>query len=90
MKLLTLEDLKAMQPDIIFNSGTIENNPEGIDTESLSWVAVRGGIYDWAIYAAPGYVNFDWISKHGDKVYDEHLIKKLVPCDEEAFGMYRY
>ena len=87
--MLTLQNLKDMQSGI-FASGTIEDNPNGISSESVSWVAVRGGIHDWAIYYSSADKNFDWIQKFGDKLYEEKLIKKLVPCDDEAFNMYRY
>lgn len=33
---------------------------------------------------------FDWIVNYGDKVHSEENIKKLCPCDDEAFKMYRY
>ena len=88
--MLTLKDLKEMQPDTIFASGTIESNPKGISSESMSWVAVRGGIYDWAIYQGSADNDFEWIRKYGDKIYDEKLIRELVPCDDEAFKMYRF
>jgi len=88
--MLTLAKLKDMIPNTIFKRGVIEDNPEGISPNSFSWVAVRGGIHDWAIYSTRGDVHYDWIKRHGDKVYDKSLIKQLVPCDDEAFKMYRY
>ncbi len=59
----------------------------------IRWVATRGGIHDWAIY----YHLIDWINwtdemikKNGDKMHNEKSIKKCVPCDDEAFAMYRH
>jgi hypothetical protein len=85
MKLLTLKQLKEMEPGI-FAQGEIEGK---------KWVAVRGGIHDWAMYLANPYSlgfedSFLAVKKFGNKIVDEEIIKKLVPCDDEAFEMYRY
>jgi len=94
MELLTLEKLKAMKPYSVFATGTVENSLEGIFTTRdgglLRWVAVRGGIWDWAIYIHWADKSITWIKNHGDKVIGEANIRKLVPCDDEAFKMYRY
>jgi len=93
-KVLTIENLKNMAPDTIFASGVVDNSPEGIfmtrDGGQLRWVAVRGGIWDWAIYCHWSERSEDWIRARGDKVTGESNIKKLVPCNDEAFQMYRY
>ena len=91
--MLTLQKLKAMKPRTIieYGSGMIEDR-------TFMWVAVRGGIHDWAIYFslnAQPFVDFwagnkEGIAAHGEKVFDEKTIKELVPCDDEAFKMYRY
>ena len=93
--LLTVEMLKAIAPKSIFAVGETVNSPEGvfmtdecIDRE-LTFVAVRGGIHDWAIYIGWSDMGVDWIKDYGDKLYDSKYIRELVPCDEEAFKMYR-
>lgn len=92
--MLTLQQLKDMPEHTVFAHGETVNSPEGInmsnDGRSLRWVAVRGQTHDWAIYI--GIISWDdaMIASNGDKVTDEANIKKLVPCDNEAFGMYRY
>ena len=75
--------LKEMQPHEIFKSGF---------HFGARWVAVRGGVDDWAIYwrQYKDFLTDDFISKHGDKVLDVRDIKRLVPCDNEAFKRYRY
>ena len=92
--MLTLKDLKAMQPDLIFRSGVVIDSPEGINMtrsgKQLRWVAVRGGIWDWAIYCYWVEYTEEYIKRCGDKVIGEANIKKLVPCNDEAFKMYRY
>ena len=92
--MVTLEQLKAMKPNAIFATGTANDDPEGLfmanTNRLLRWVAVRGGIWDWAIYCHFADRDEEWIKRHGDKVHDEKHIRKLVPCDDEAFSMYRF
>ena len=92
--MLTLQNLKDMEPDTIFATGVTTNDPAGInmsnDGRELRWVACRGGIHDWAIYIQSADWPEDEVKRVGDKVTSEHNIKKLVPCDDEAFRMYRY
>lgn len=91
--MLTLQQLKDMEPDTIFATGETKDGYDTVNMygkgQDLKWVATRGGIYDWAIYIAPD----DWddlrIKQFGDKVHDRKSIKKLVPCTDEALEMYR-
>jgi len=93
--MLTLKMLKEMAPHTIIATGCMEDNPLGLymagTGRMLRWVAVRGGIHDWAIYAhfASDHT-VDDVRREGDKVIMENNIKRLVPCDDEAFAMYRY
>ena len=83
-------------PQGIFAQGLTIDSPEGINMANtqkpIKWVAVRGYIYDWAIYAdnpySPRY-DYEGVRDMGDKVHDRDTIKKLVPCDDEALKMYR-
>lgn len=95
--MLTIKMLKDMPSDTIFAQGTIKDDPSGINMantgKDLKWVAVRGGIHDWAIYCDNVYfpqATFQDVRNYGDKVHDEVHIRKLVECDDEAFKMYRY
>lgn len=94
MNKLTLQELKDMESDSIFATGVVQDSPEGINMTNsgrdLRWVACRGGIHDWAIYVQDASWPAAMVKSNGDKVTSEHNIKKLVPCDDEAFGMYRY
>lgn len=89
-----------MQPDTVFSSGTLIDSPDGINLantgHTIPWVAVRGQIHDWAIYAQnPHYLEAEgvWsqsrVRDMGDKVYGVENIRKLVPCSDEALKMYR-
>lgn len=80
----------------IFARGEIANSPDGIymtDTrkgDTLKWIAKRGEIDDWAIYIHWSENGYEFVESNGDKVISAMNIKKLVPCDDEAFKMYRY
>ena len=91
--MLTLDQLKAMPEDTIFATGIADDVPDGLfmanTGRELRWVAVRGGIHDWAIYCHFSEHDEEWIRRHGDKVHSENHIKKLVPCEDQAFAMYR-
>lgn len=92
--MLTLEDLKNLEPGTIFAKGVIIDSPEGINMtrsgKMLRWVAVRGEVWDWAIYCHWATSSYEYVRDYGDKVYDGHNIKRLVTCDDEAFKSYRY
>ena len=119
--MLTLKQLKEMKPDTIFASGigSIEHpwfndakpvseggtlEPDGRSTK-VKWIAIRGGIHDWAIYHSldanfipanfldsPAHleVSKERIANYGAKLHKEEDIKRFVPCDDEAFKMYRH
>ena len=90
---LTLEKLKKMEPGI-FAEGLSTDSPGGIHMtgsgKSLRWVAVRGGIHDWAIYCHHAENSAEWIKSQGDKTHNMETVERLVPCDEEALKMYRH
>ncbi len=92
--MLTLQDLKDMEPDTIFASGMVSDNEKGVNMDNsgklLRWVAVRGGIEDWAIYCGPEDWSEERVASNGNKVHNEKNIKRLILCDDEAFKMYRH
>ena len=60
--MLTLEFLKQLPPHTIFAYGQVLDNPLGCNMANtgklMRWVAVRGGIHDWAIYCQnPHYID---------------------------------
>lgn len=78
-------------------------NKDGKST-NVKWIAVRGGYHDWAIYHSldanfihadflddPAHLDVSYyrILKSGAKLRWEEEIRRLVPCDDEAFKMYR-
>lgn len=95
-EILTLEKLKEMNPHTVFATGITDNSPDGIFMtnanlgKKLMWVAKRGEIHDWAIYIHWAENGEEYVRDYGDKVTSPSNIKKLVPCDEKSFSMYRY
>jgi len=86
--MLTKEMLEAMPEDTVFATGITMN--EGLYKEPVRWVAVRGGIADWAIYYHKERNSVQYVRECGDKCFTKEIIKDLVPCDDEAFKLYRY
>ena len=93
--MLTLQQLKNMRPGI-FAQGEVVDSPTGANmantSKMMKWVAVRGNIHDWAIYADNPFTpqsDFEGVRDFGDKIHNKDIIQKLVPCDEEALDMYR-
>jgi len=90
--MLTIEKLRAMNPGIIkygFVNNNLINHPEFSSNQILKWIAKRGNIHDWAIYYALETTSDIGVLEYGKKLHDLELVKKLVPCTEEALKMYR-
>jgi hypothetical protein len=92
--MLTVKKLMDMKPHQLFATGTTTDNSTGVNLSNsgnpLRWVAVRGGIEDWAIYVGWQWGDENHIKDFGDKIHDKDNIRKLVPCDDEALKMYRH
>jgi len=88
MKTLTLQNLKEMEAGTIIASGV--DLYEELYKEPIKWVAIRGGIHDWSIYYGQPEMIDEYITAYGEKCHTESIIKELVPCNDEAFKMYRY
>lgn len=74
--------------------------------KKIQWVAVRWQWYhDWTIYChliyeedtddiLQMYYSRPWdnmqIAIHWDKLTNANTIRTIVPCDDEAFNLYRY
>lgn len=68
--------------------------------QALRWIASRGeGYHDWAIYISQAEstnigdgvytIPDEWIRKNGIKLSSEANIKKLIPCSDAAYALYR-
>jgi hypothetical protein len=78
---MTFKELKNMEPGAIFASGR--------DPHIGQWVAVRGGIHDWAIYHMPYGANDLEVSRNGEKLCDVSRAAQLVDADAEMTCWYR-
>lgn len=87
--MITVEKLKEMEPGTIFATGETELDIFD-DIQTVRWVAIRGGIHDWAIYYHHPDKSDIEISRIGDKLHDLDKVQELVPADNEAIRMYRY
>jgi len=94
--MLTKEKLDEMAPHTIFAKGMVTDNPSGANMANtgnlMKWVAVRGGIHDWAIYLDNPYMpqdTFESVADMGDKLHNRTYVERLVPCDAEALALYR-
>jgi len=86
--MITIGQLKEMSDGKRFATG-VGTYPE-LHEKEVRWVAVRGdGYHDWCIYYHHSYKDEDTVAREGDKVFTEEIIKRLVPCDDEAYAMYR-
>ena len=83
----TVEKLVALSPGV-FAEGT-GDIPEFSLSGETRWIAIRGQFPDWAIYFSSMDKNRGYIKEYGDKAVIERVIRKLVPCTDEAWGMYR-
>ena len=82
---LTRAILLDLPSSVVFKKG------EGVlYGQVVKWVAKRGGIDDWAIYAGP--LDWSWkqVLERGEKVMSEGCIKIFVDCTDEAYARYRY
>lgn len=86
---LTIEKLKTFGNNEIFATGT-GTYPE-ISKYEVRWVAVSGyKYYDWTIYALLSQQeDLEYIKNYGNKIFTEKIIKRLVPCTDEAYNLYR-
>lgn len=89
---LTMEQLEKFNPGQIFATGLSTNKSLCWPfRKEVRWVAVRGhGIPDWAIYFHDSSREEDYIKQSGNKLHDEKLIRRFVPCEDDAFEMYRF
>jgi hypothetical protein len=87
-----------------FNDAKHNLEPDGVSVK-VKYVVLRGGIADWKIYHSldanlepSAYLDgtthleasFDQVLRHGASLHREDIIRRIVPCTDEAFEMYRH
>lgn len=86
----------------VSEGGNLE--PDGRSVK-VKYVVLRGGIADWKIYHSldanlehadyldgTDHLNASWqrICRAGAGLHNEEVIRRIVPCTDEAFGLYRH
>jgi len=89
IKKLTLDELREMGPGQLIKNGK-GCIPDLWRNGDLKWIAVKGKTETWTIYYGPTPYVYQNIIKFGGKIFDEKIIRKLVPCTDEAWEMYRF
>ena len=74
------QDILDLAPGTIF--------AEGKDERYGYWVAVRGGMPDWAVYSRSDSVDPLYIKDYGDKVFGPHAVQ-LVGASPDLAKWYR-
>jgi len=90
--MFTREKLNKFEPGTIFASGLDFDGEDGIHLcntgELLRWVAVRGSVDDWAVYANKASKSAESIRDFGCKLF-KHEALKLVMGSEDFYNRYR-
>lgn len=94
---LTVEDLKEMDPGLVFARGSYyKTGNVSEECKWVNWLAIRGTIHDWAIYSECSNHAFtndsEWehLKRLGDKVHSMQEVERLVPSTPEAREWYRH
>ena len=91
-KVNNMTTFNEAEPGEIFASGSAPDSPEGLHMtgsgKTLYWVAVKGGIGDWAMYCgwedSPQY-----LKRHGAKVLDPQNIRNVMIAPDAMLAKYR-
>ena len=92
--MLDMKSFSNIDSGKVFAKGEIIDSPEGLHMartgRMLKWVAVKGYVNDWSVYAHFADNDWDFIKNSGDKVTGKENIQKVVPCEQDVFECYRY
>lgn len=90
--MLTREKLNKFEPGTIFASGLDFDGENGINLwntgELIRWVAVRGGVDDWAVYADKASKSAESVRDFGCKL-SRGEATKLVLGNQDFCNRYR-
>lgn len=91
--MITVELLERVSPGTVIGAGVFIDGPQDANINGSGklcrWVAVRGGIRDWAVYVGP----YNWmvsdIAKSGDKVSLNNAQRFLCIDGDSVRRLYR-
>ena len=86
--MLDLETLTAMPAHTIIATD-VRTDPRLHRGGEIRWVAIKGGVVDWAIYYHLKEKSVAFVCQEGDKCFTKEVIRELVPCTDEVFERYR-
>ena len=90
----SMADFEKIPANGIIRKGMTTNSPQGLYMTDggglLKWVAKKGMANDWAMYCEYMDKDYDYVLKHGQKVYDKNNIMNVFPVEEDVFKLYRY
>ena len=91
MMKITPEILRALPENTIFAAGVFQDkagvNITGIN-QLLKFVALRGGVFDWAVYVGRVDDSFECVASFGSKISRPSALC-LVDVSDEAKELYR-
>jgi len=87
--MLDIQVLEAIPAHTVFATDVFDD-PRLYGKGKVRWVAIKGGVVDWAIYYHKEEKSIEFICQEGDKCFTKEVIKELVPCTDEVFKKYRY
>jgi hypothetical protein len=91
--MITLEYFETIPAGQVFDSGIMADSAEGLHMQGtgrlLRWLAKKGYGNDWAIYCFWEFASLEYIETHGQKVTTEVNIRRVLPCTDEVFKLYR-
>ena len=87
--MLTVKMLRAMPPRTVFATGVVQE-PRLHKDGPVRWVAIRGGVEDWAIYYHHATYPIELVAQEGDKCFTRSVIREFVPCNDAAYARYRF
>jgi hypothetical protein len=87
--MVTKKLLQSLEPRTIFASG-ICFGPKNTSDKIIKWVAIRGGIEDWAMYYCEYVKDMHdiYVAGYGEKMYLSE-VKNIMLADEEGYNLYR-
>jgi len=92
--MLNMKSFKKIDSGRIFAKGEIIDSDEGLcfdrSGKMLKWVAVKGHVNDWCVYAHLAENTFNFVRSYGNKVTTKENIQRVVPCEQDVFECYRY
>ena len=91
---LTQELLDATPPFGLICTGLAMDDEDGLflanTNKELKWVAKKGAVGDWAVYAHFSSNSVDFVLNAGDKVQSKRNLEVILEFSDEVYSKYRH